>query len=287
MSEPLGPSPHNDIFAPAVFFSDYEFPAAGTEVIPPLPRSEGGLIQSVKAAVVLALRDALQNTSLFSSNQAVYIDLEYPMVAVQYPGIWVQFSTTKLNRAGVGHEVTKLVDDKWVFVQEWIFQGRVTLTIAALKSIDRDRLADALISNIAFARPPELLLTKPQEDTKQYRSLITALDENPYVAITLQTDTIIPGGQTVSMGTPWKDDLLTYEDSYSFDVVGQFNLQYNHDGVYTLARIEPSIDLAGSSQPYNPVAWLDQVPVMPPPGTGLPSYLNTFGSAVNPDIPAL
>jgi hypothetical protein len=237
-------------------------------------RSEG--------AIVMALRDALQKTTLFDPGQAVYIDLEYPMRQVQYPGIWVQFSTTKLNRSGIGHEVTVQDPDTgvWSFVQEWTFLGRVTLTIAALRSIDRDRLADALIANIAFARPPNLLLTQPQADTKQYRSLITALDENPYVSMTLNTDTIVPGGQTISMGTPWKDDELTYEDNYSFDLVGQFNLQFSHDGVYSLAAIEPNLSVMNGAQPYNPSLWLDAIP-SGPVGGGLG---NPGGTVINPNI---
>jgi hypothetical protein len=271
-----------DLYGPSVFMSDYSFPPPGTTVIPPLPKSDTGPIQSVKSAIVLALRDALQSTTLFDPGQAVYIDLEYPMKQVQYPGIWVQFSLTKLNRSGVGQEIT--VQDPntlvWSFVQEWTFLGRATMTICALRSIDRDRLSDSLISNIAFARPPEILLTQPQADTKQYRSLITALDENPYVAMTLNTDVIIPGGQSISMGTPWKDDLLTYEDSYSFDMVGQFNLQFSNDGVYTLAAIEPNLNVMSNQQPYNPALWLDAVPVGPT-GSGL-NYPS--GLVVNPNI---
>lgn len=267
--------------------ADYTLPPPGTIVVPPLPRSDGGLIQSVKSATVLAMRDALQGSSIFDTNQAVYIDLEYPMVQTQYPGIWVQFSVTKLNRAGVSHEITVQNPDthEWSFIQEWVFMGRITLTIAALKSIDRDRLSDSLIANLAFARTPELLATKPQADTKQYRSLITALDENPYVAMTLQLDTLIPGGQQASMGTPWADNVLTYEDSWSFDLIGQFNLQFTHDGMYTLARIDPNFSMSATQQPYDPTQWLDAVPVSPT-GGGL---TNPAGASNNPnvDIPAL
>ncbi len=233
------------------------------------------------------MRDALQSTSLFVTGQAVYIDLDYPMQQVQYPGIWVQFAVTKLNRAGIGHEITVQNPDtgKWSFIQEWMFMGRITLTICALKSIDRDRLADALIANIAFARTPELLLTMPQADTKQNRSLITALDENPYVAMTLNTDTIIPGGQSVSMGTPWKDDLLTYEDNYSFDLVGEFNLQFTNDGTYTLARIDPYFNVGNATNvPYNPTQWLDAVPTAPI-GGGLRNPSGQMNPA-NINIPA-
>jgi hypothetical protein len=267
--------------------ADYTFPPAGTTVVPPLPRSDGGLIQSVKVSTVEAMRDALQNTSMFLDHgRSVYIGLDYPMEEIQYPGIWVQFSVSKLNRAGVGHEIT--VQDpntlQWSFIQEWMFLGRITLTIAALKSIDRDRLCDAVIASLAFARTPEILLTQREADTKKYRSLITSLDENPYIGMTLQLDTIICGGEQAAPGTPWAENIMTYENSFSFDLVGQFNQQFSHDGMYTLARIDPNFTMSPTDQPYNPIQWLDAVPTGPVgPGLNRPSGL------VNPqnvNIPA-
>lgn len=254
-------------YANSVFMADYAFPPPGTVVVPPMPRSEGGIIQAVKTATVQSMRDALQGVSLFNKDQAIFITLDYPMEQIQFPGIWVQFSISKLNRAGIGHEITvqNPQTKEWSFIQEWTFEGRTTLTVCALKSLDRDRLADALIANLAFARTPEILLTKPGADTKKYRSLITALDENPYIALTLQLDTIIPGGQSASQGTPWGDEAaLIYEDSYSFDMVGQFNIQFSQDGIYTLAEINPRINLLATGQPYAPILW-QNVPDPQPP----------------------
>lgn len=248
ITDPL--EPDNTGYAPSVFMSDYEWPTGGSVVIPPMPRSDGGLIQSVKTAIVLSVRDALSGISSFDKGQKVEISLEYPLEEVKYPSIFVQFSVTKLNRSGIGHEIQVQDPDTqaWSFVQEWTFTGRTTLTALALKNIDRDRLSDALVAMLAFARPPELLLTNPQADAKQHRSLITALDENPYVAMTLQLDTLIPGGQQATPGTPWSDDILTYQDSWSFDMVGQFNLQLSHEGMYTLARIDPGFSMSNEHQ---------------------------------------
>jgi hypothetical protein len=231
-----------------------------------MDRSAGGLIEAVKTATVQALRDGLQGSSFFDKKQKITISLEYPMEEIHYPSIWVQFSITKLNRSGVGHEipVQDPITSEWTFIQEWTFMGRITLTVLALKSITRDKISDSMVVALAFARPPELLLTMPQADTKQNRSLITALDENPYVAMTLQLDTLIPGGQTATPGTPFKDDILTYEDSWSFDLVGQFNLQYANDGMYTLARIDPNFSNPYTNTPYNQAQWIPPVPNTPP-----------------------
>lgn len=212
----------------------------------PLPKSEGGLIEAVKRAAVTGLRDALQGMDLRLEGKKLYIDLEYPMEEAQYPGIWVQFSPTKLSRAGIGHELPVRDGDTWALIQEWEFTGRITLSLAAIKSLDRDRLADLVIANLAFARAPDLVLTKPAEDTRRYRSLITALGQNPYVAMTLNTDTIYPGGQDVNPGAPWAggDNVLVYTDSYAIDVLGHFNVKFNQDGIYTLARLDVTAEMA-------------------------------------------
>jgi hypothetical protein len=262
-------NPDNGPYAPSVFIVDYQLPPGGTVVIPPMPRSGGGVIQTMKTSMMEALLDGFQATTIFDKDQKIYIGLEYPLIPERYPGVWVQFSLTKLNRAGLGHEVPVQDVDSgvWSFIQEWTFEARATMTIAALKSVERDRIADALIMLLAFARTPQLSITKPQEDTKQSRSLITALDENPYIAMTLNTDTIICGGESASMGTPWQENALTYENSFSVDMLGQFNLAFTNDGLYTLARIDPNFTVAASAQGYQPQQWIDNIP-HPPYGSG-------------------
>lgn len=221
-------------------FYDDDSPSRAYEVNERLPRSEGGVIESVKRAVILALRDALTGMNMRLDGKRVYVDLEYPMEEAQYPGIWVQFSPTEMKRAGVSHELPVLVDGEWCLIQEWQFSGRVTLSLAAIKSLDRDRLADQIIANLAFARNPDLILTDPAKDIKQYKSLQDALGSNPYVSMTLNTDVIFPGGQDVSPGAPWAggENTLVYTDTYAVDLQGQFNVRFNHEGVFTLARID-------------------------------------------------
>lgn len=236
--------------SPSIFASDQDLPAPGTEVNEVIPGSEGGLIEAVKRAVILALRDALLRTNITVDGDPVYVDLEYPMKKEQYPGVWVQFSFTKLNRAGISHEVwVQDENQNWTPIQEWMFNGRVTLTIVALKSRERDRIADTIINMLAFARTPELVITQPNANTKQYRQLLTALSENPYVAMAINTDVITPGGQSASMDVPWQSDVLAYEDNYSFDIIGNFNIQFNNDGAYTLKRVdhEPVME---TTQPF-------------------------------------
>lgn len=228
--------------APSIFFSDYERPEPGTEVPETIPGSDGGVIEAVKKAVVTGLRGALSNTSLSFPSQGtqVHIELEYPITEEQYPGIWIQFATTRLQRMGMSQEfwVKDQETDEWSAIQEWQVQGRVTLTVLALSNLERDRISDSLITMFAFSRTPEPVITKPHKNTNQFRQFITAVSSNPYVAMTVNTDVLTGGGQSVNVGVPWHPDILAYTDAYSFDIIGNFNYVFNNDGTYSLARID-------------------------------------------------
>ena len=175
--------------------------------------------------------------------------MEYPMVPEKYPGIWVQFSFSQIQNSGVGMELlhknvlAEATDDtpeevNWEPIREFYFKGRATLTVVALTSLERDRIADGIITMLAFSRPPESVITKAVEDTKQFRQLIAAIAHNPYISMTLNHDMIYPGGQAMTTGVPWQADLPSYEDTYSFDIEGQTNIRYLHDGTYTLHRVD-------------------------------------------------
>jgi len=217
----------------------------------PFPGAGGsGMIETVKRAVMNALREALTGTSLnhLVNGTEVTIDMEYPIEKENYPGIWVQFSFNEITQAGIGHEplirtvlaeATDTEPEKvnWEPIREFQFKGRVTLTIVALSSLERDRIADSVITMLAFSRPPANIITNPNEDTRQFRQLITSLAENPFVSLTINHDQIIPGGQAMTTGVPWDEEIPGYEDTYSFDILGQTNIVFHNDGTYTLRNI--------------------------------------------------
>ena len=73
----------------------------------PFPGAGGsGMIETVKRAVMNALREALSGTTLnhMVNGTDVTIDMEYPIEKESYPGIWVQFSFSEIVQAGIGHE---------------------------------------------------------------------------------------------------------------------------------------------------------------------------------------
>lgn len=217
-----------------------EFPGAGGS----------GMIETVKRAIMNALREALTGTTLNQTvnSTPVSIDMEYPIQKENYPGIWVQFSFNEIVQAGIGHEpliknvLAEATDTtpeqvSWEPLREFQFKGRVTLTIVALTSLERDRMADAVVTMLAFSRPPNHVLTNPSEDTKQFRQFITSLAENPYVSISINHDQIVPGGQAMTTGVPWDEEIPGYEDSYSFDILGQTNIVFKNDGTFSLRNV--------------------------------------------------
>lgn len=217
----------------------------------PFPGAGGtGMIETVKRAVMNALREALSGTTLnrLTNGTDVTVDMEYPIQKENYPGVWVQFSFNEIVQAGIGHEplirtvLAEATEDtpevvNWEPLREFQFKGRVTLTIVALTSLERDRIADAVITMLAFSRIPESVITRASEDTKQFRQLIDSLATNPYVSLTLNHDQIIPGGQAMTTGVPWDEEIPGYEDTYSFDILGQTNIVFRHDGTYSLANV--------------------------------------------------
>jgi hypothetical protein len=241
-----------------MFYSDITVPDPATVVNEPLPRAwaEGGMIEAVKRTVITGLRESFNNSSMKGKDQDYYISIEYPTDVTKYPGIWVQFAIDNLQRAGIGMGTwTKDDNNVWGEIQEWMFTGRITLTIAATSSKDRDRLADTVLAQLAFARSTDLTLRDPRKDAKEKKGLIAAIDANPYVSMTLNSDQISPGGQTVTAGTPWAQNILLYEDNYSISCQGQFNLRFNFDGVYELSEIRQNPSLMGANVPYDPTQW--------------------------------
>lgn len=260
------PPADDQTYGPDMFYSDLDLPDPSTVTVRPIDKAwtEGGVIENVKRAVVTGLRDAFRASSiapLKGEENEFYIDIEYPTKPTQFPGIWVQFTIESLNRAGIAME-TEVHDDDlgWGTIHAWSFNGRITITAAATTSKDRDRLADTIIAQLSFSRPPDLVLRDPQRDTKQFRGLITTLDENPFVMMTLNTDVVQSSGQTVTNNVPWAKNMLLYEDNYSITCHGQYNIRFNHDGTYTLAEIRINPSLMGSQQPYNPTQWRGRTP---------------------------
>lgn len=194
---------------------------------PPLVTGEVGqgiLIAPAKKAIIRALRATF--TSLYPNTKLanMNIDMEYPYLEEHYPGIWVKFSPHKIQASGL--DPTQRTASEIFGV--WYFEGTVSLMILALSSKERDLISDGFIEAFAFgAQMPSASV------------FFSTLLDSDLINMTPQSDLLTSGGQTESVGVPWDDDKLAYEDRYSFEVVGQVRSRVQPGVVFTpLAAIQ-------------------------------------------------
>lgn len=190
---------------------------------PPLVTGQAGqglIITPAKKLIIRALRATF--TSMYPNsklaNLSDNIDLEYPYLEEQYPGIWVRFSLHKLQASGL--DPTQRGESEIFSV--WYFEGTFSLMIMALSSKERDLISDGLIEAFAFA-----------SQMPSVSPLYATLQSSDLINMTLQSDILTPGGQTETVGVPWDDDKLAYEDRYSFEVVGQVRSRVQQGVVFT------------------------------------------------------
>lgn len=222
-----------------------------------IDESPGGFIESVKRTLVLSLRNALTDSTLSLEGSRLHVDMEYPFEKASYPAAWVQFSFTRLTDSGLGHSETTNINGTEVEVRQWMYEGRVTVNFLSLSSLDRDRISDRFISVYSFAE------TKPQVIRKETPAskFLSDLEESPYVSLSIQSGTLSPGGQSTSIGTPWDANQLVYEDTYSFNLAGEFQQIYVPGEGYRLRKIEvkpegPTIPGLSSSSNTRRGEWL-------------------------------
>lgn len=206
------------------------------------PGSPGGPIEAVKRGVITAFRSAINKSSIVSESDRVHVDMEYPNDKANYPAIWVQFSLSKLVTSGIG--MLQRDPESGDLMQQMRYEGRVTLTLVALTSLERDRLADEMVSILSFSRIPSTNLFTENGFVESYSTLYEEFDRNPFLSMSINSDMPRPGGQSVTVGTPWDPDQLAYEDSYSFEVVGEFMLVTANEGLYRLKRVDYDAQIA-------------------------------------------
>lgn len=183
-------------------------------------QERNGLIEGVKRSVITALQKALDDQYLDPSGvvQRVVgnIEMEYPLEEVKYPGIWVEFSFTEIRRAGIAEmhyreETTETGEPYARRAMTGFFKGTVTLTIVALSSVERDKIADAISNFYLFADVDELS-----------DRFFDSMETDEYIRIIANKDKLTPRGQSTSVGAPWDPNKVVYQDGYSFDIQGQF-----------------------------------------------------------------
>lgn len=195
--------------------------------LPPLVTGEPGqglIITPAKKLIIRALRATFTalypNTKMASMN----IDMEYPYLTEHYPGIWVRFSPHKLQASGL--DPVQQDDGGTEIFSVWYFEGTFSFTIIALTSKERDLISDGIIEAYAFAS--QMPSASP---------FYAAIQSSDLINMSLQQDILTPGGQSETIGTPWDDDKIAYEDRYSFEVVGQVR-----------SRVQPGVSFTNLSE---------------------------------------
>jgi hypothetical protein len=184
-------------------------------------------VTAVKTAIVEALNAGFSvfNAATPSNNSLDLtpnsITIEYPLEPVQWPAIFVQFRPSKIQWSGInpnlfssaasGITISGVTYSGTTTARTGYFEGNIDLQIMAMHSEERDRLFDSITNLILMdtVSPASVAFTK-------------SIYNNNIIGMTLRLDMITPLGDSVSAGTPWSQEELTYEASIRIPCVGDF-----------------------------------------------------------------
>ncbi len=194
-----------------------------------------------KREIVTALKPQFgSNFPIEDLRNNVYVGLEYPMEPINYPGIYVTYTERELRNVGIGYRDIELdTDGTPRQYRHWQYAGTLHFNVVALSPLDRDRLASALINMLAFA-----------EVMPEFNTFFSELNDADYVAVTLQTERLIPGGEQVTPA-PWGDeDTLVHSVTYSVEVFGEFISDATTGGLIQINSVIVSPYLTGTPPPW-------------------------------------
>ncbi len=167
----------------------------------------------VKTLFLEALQETFDSEHPVVDMRDIWISMEYPSAKAHMPGIWADFTpTSDLQVAGVGHvEYSENENGTFKKGTRWRFGGRVTYTISAMSSRQRDRIADEVVRVVAFGGEYPAL--------SQFRQ---TLEVNDLIQVSMQWDTFTLGGKDEAPGTPWGSEEMVYEITVGMDCQGSF-----------------------------------------------------------------
>lgn len=199
-----------------------------------------GYRRSLKTLLVTALKQTFDGNYPDERLRDLHVSIEYPIKQQEFPSIWVNFEEGQLQTAGIDHHET---DDDGNRVLRWRFDGHVSYTVAALSSLERDRIMDELVKIIAFSRSSDYL--------NAFRSYI---ETNDLIGINFDFDQLEVTGDSAAPGTPWETDEIIYECSLVLQALGEFVTSVDTGNMVLLSKIVvegrewPSTELS----PVNP-----------------------------------
>jgi len=208
---------------------------------------------AVKTTVVEALTQAFAQLASAPIDNSLELvpnntTIEYPLEELEWPALFVQFRPTKVQWFGLNPESYTTAPGGIVISgatysgitsqRNGFFEGDIDLQIMAMHSEERDRLYDS-VTNL-------VLLGFGSPASNAFYNSITA---NTLVGLTTSPDHITPLGDSVSAGTPWSQEELTYEASVRIRCIGDiYEDKYDY--------LEPMITKITASGTVNPIVYI-------------------------------
>lgn len=201
---------------------------------------------TINRTIVNALRDVFTSAYPEADFQSLNVVTQFPLTEVEYPAIICHYSEEANHNAGVGH--AEYFPDPDGNLRKWMhrrFEGTMEFTVAALSPLDRDVLSDALIEVLGFGTLDPLM-------DNFYIRVYGEVDVDVGILgllhqMTLNTDDIVPMGESNSIA-PWEpEDALVYTVGHSVACHGGFyNTLRNTDplGYIQSAKIYPYLDIS-------------------------------------------
>lgn len=177
----------------------------------------------LKTGLVKALEGTFNSNYPDEKMQGIKVSIEYPVEQQDYPSIWVDFEEATLQTAGIDHHEE---DESGNRVLRWRFEGHASYTIAAMSSLERDRIYDELVKVLAFGRSADYL--------NAFREFI---ESNDFIAMNFDFDQIEVSGNAATPGTPWETDEIIYESTLIMQVLGEFVTQVDTGDLVALSKI--------------------------------------------------
>lgn len=203
--------------------------------------------RNLKAGLVTGLKKTFDANYPEEKLREIHVSIEYPVKQQDYPSIWVDFEEASLQTAGIDHHEK---DEEGNLVLRWRYEGHASYTIAALSSLERDRIFDELVKVIAFGRSAEPL--------NAFREFV---EDNNFIAMNFDFDQIEVAGNAATPGTPWDTDEIIYESTLVMQVLGEFVTDVDTGNLVPLSKIiidgrqTPSTE----EDPLGPLHWeIDQ-----------------------------
>jgi hypothetical protein len=157
-------------------------------------------------ALVAVFGDAFSSVLAPEPLVDIHYGIEYPVQKGEYPYCQIGFEESSIANSTVSDSVV-LNGDRLPY-RHWTFGGSARFSFFSLSAAERDIMIDGFIEVVAMDR---VLMSRLRDESI-----------NPYIAIELSLEDVMPTGSADSPGTPWGTDEVVYYSSFDIDVQGEF-----------------------------------------------------------------